>query len=353
MTFYKTIKTIQIEHSSMCNAACPQCLREWWDGDHSRIKQTYIPTDFYETRIPQHAYDQLEHINFCGTVGDSCTAPNFIEVIKVIKRKNPKITFSIATNGGMRTPDWWSDLASTLGPGDSVIFGIDGLEDTNWIYRVNVRWNKLMENVKSYINAGGHAQWQFIAFKHNEHQIEQAKTLSKDLGFGNFFTIYNNRFVVEDMFDRPPIKGADGNILMPPLQKDEVSVLLKREETPKDPTEWMQAAEKQCIKCQAQELNEAYIDAETHFFPCCYLAGAKFTLDPNEKRDGYANLWLQHGGDKIKLSVTDWDTVVSGEYFTELMETWNKKFGQGRLLVCSGVCSSNEVNFSLYKNAKD
>jgi len=354
MTFYSSITNIQIEHSSMCNAACPQCLREWWDGDHSRIKQTYIPTEFYETRIPQHVYDNLTKINFCGTVGDSCTAPNFIDVCRVIKRKNPNIEISISTNGGMRNPEWWAELASVLAPTDCVIFGIDGLEDTNWIYRVNVRWKKLMENVQAFINAGGKAMWQYIVFEHNEHQIEQAEALSKQLGFNYFFTIYNNRFVVEDLFQRPPVKGGNGQVLMPPKKKEEVSVLLRREkEMPTDPAEWKSIAELKCIKCQAQETKEAYIDAETHLFPCCYLAGAKFTVDQTDTEDGYAALWLAHGGDKIKLDRNDWDAISDGVFHKTLVESWDKKFGEGRLLVCSGVCSSTEIKFSLYKNVKD
>lgn len=352
MKFYKKVKTVQIETSSMCNAACPQCLREWWNGDYSRIKQTYIPTEFYESRIPQHVYNDLENINFCGTVGDPCTAPNFIDVCRVVKRKNPNIRISIATNGGMRNPKWWTELAQTLTENDVVTFGIDGLEDTNHIYRVNVRWNKLMENAQAFIKAGGIAHWQFISFAHNEHQIESAEALSQELGFNHFFTIYNNRFVVEELFGKISV-GGDGRPLKPPTKKDEVSILLRREkQMPTEPTEWMKTAEKQCIKCQAQTTLEAYIDAETHLLPCCYLAGAKFTLDPTDEFDGYFKHWTNFGGDKIKLDRNDWDDILAGDYFKELTKTWEQKFGEGRLLVCSGVCSSEEIQFSMYKNVK-
>ena len=353
MTFYQTVKTIQIETSSMCNAACPQCLREWWDGDHSRIKQTYIPTEFYETRIPQHVYDNLEKINFCGTVGDPCTAPNFIDVCRVVKKKNPNIEISIATNGGMKNTEWWDELASVLTDRDHVIFGIDGLADTNHIYRVNVRWEKLMRNVKAFIKAGGKAYWQFISFAHNEHQIPLAEQMSKDMGFINFFTIYNNRFVVEDLFGKKSV-GAGGVPLMPPKAEQEQSILLRRKKPmPTEPEEWMRTAEKQCIKCQAQETKEAYIDAETHLFPCCYLAGAKFTLDPTDTNDGYYNHWSSDGADSIKLSLNDWDEILSCNYYKNLEKSWSQKFGEGRLLVCSGVCSTREVQFSVYKNVKE
>lgn len=349
MAFYNKITNIQIETSSMCNAACPQCLREWWDGDYSKIKQTYIPTEFYETKIPQHIYDGLDKINFCGTVGDPCTAPNFIEVCRVIQQKNPNIVITISTNGGMKSTEWWAELGSVLRPKDVVVFGIDGLEDTNWIYRVNVRWTKLMDNARAFINAGGIAYWQFISFAHNEHQISHAEQLSKDMGFKNFFTIPNNRFAVEQLFGRPTTLGGNGLPLQPPKAVSEISVILKDGKLPKTVEAWASEAEKGCIKCQAQDTDEAYIDAEGHLVPCCYIAGAKFTLDEKDG-DGYYTLWTKHGGDKINLNLNSWDSIMSGEFYKELANSWSKKFSEGRLLVCSGTCTDNSAQFSKYKN---
>jgi MoaA/NifB/PqqE/SkfB family radical SAM enzyme len=352
MSFYNSVKVIQIEHSSMCNAACPQCLREWWNGDYSRINQTYLPIEFYQNNIPKKVYENLQKINFCGTVGDPCTAPNFIEVCKYIKTNYPHIELVIATNGGMKNPEWWAELGKTLLPNDVIIFGIDGLEDTNYIYRVNVRWNKLINNVESFINTGGRAWWQFIVFEHNESQIEQAKQLSIELGFKNFYTIYNNRFLVEEMFGRPETLGGNGLPLRPPKTEDKISPLLRRDKpVPTTQIEWLASAEKTCIKCQAQETFEAYIDAEGHLLPCCYLAGAKFTLKVDDV-DGYHDLWTTHGADKINLNNTDWNDILNGSFYQALVESWQKKFDTGRLLVCSGVCGKQDVQFSMYKNVQ-
>ena len=57
-----------------------------------------------------------------------------------------------------------------------------------------VKFNKVIENAKSYIDAGGRAQWNFIVFKHNEHQVEEAKELSKQLGFYNILIRNTGRF---------------------------------------------------------------------------------------------------------------------------------------------------------------
>ena len=67
-----------------------------------------------------------------------------------------------------------------------VVFSIDGLEDTNHLYRRNVQWHKVMENAKSFIDAGGLARWRMIVFEHNAHQLKDAEQLSKAMGFGKF-----------------------------------------------------------------------------------------------------------------------------------------------------------------------
>jgi hypothetical protein len=324
-------------------------MREWWNGDYSKIKQTYLPTEFYENKIPQHIYDGLDKINFCGTVGDPCTAPNFIEVCRIIQRKNPNIVITISTNGGMKNTDWWTELGNVLRPKDVVIFGIDGVENTNWIYRVNVRWSKLMDNVRAFIDAGGTAYWQFISFAHNENQIPLAEQLSKDMGFKNFFTIPNNRFAVEKLFGRAVTLGANGLPLEPPSSINEISIILRDGKLPPTEKEWVVEAEKGCIKCQAQDMREAYIDAEGYLLPCCYIAGAKFTLNPDDP-DGYYSLWNNHGGNKINLNTFNWDEIVDSEFYQHLANSWTKKFSEGRLLVCAGTCTDNNAQFSKYKN---
>jgi MoaA/NifB/PqqE/SkfB family radical SAM enzyme len=353
-SFYQKITNIQIEHSTICNAACPQCLRESKSGDYSWFNQTYIPTEFYETRIPQHAYDNFEIINFCGALGDPCTAPNFLDVIRLVKQKSPRAKISIATNGGMKSPAWWSELGSMLGDNDHVIFGIDGLKDTNGIYRINVRWNNVINNLKAFIAGGGNAHWQFISFAHNEHQIKEAETLAQSLGVKRFFTLYNNRFVTEELTGSSSV-GADGKKLLPPIAEQEKHKLLCQTNPPVvDHQEWVNVAEKGCITCEAKTLHEAYIDVNTHLFPCCYIAGAFSTREPGQgSYDGFYDLYNQHGGDLIKLSKYDWEDILASGFYKAIEDSWTKKFGDGRLFVCSAICAKTEARINFYKNKKD
>ena len=83
------------------------------------------------------------------------------------------------------------------------MFGIDGLEDTNHIYRQGTVFKQIIRNVKAFIQAGGRAQWDFIVFKHNEHQVEKAGELSKKLGFEIFSIKRSNRFY-KVLYERDP-----------------------------------------------------------------------------------------------------------------------------------------------------
>ena len=67
-----------------------------------------------------------------------------------------------------------------------IVFGSDGLSDTNHIYGRNTQWKFIMDSARTFIDAGGQAIWDFIVFEHNQHQVEKARTLSATLGFSKF-----------------------------------------------------------------------------------------------------------------------------------------------------------------------
>jgi MoaA/NifB/PqqE/SkfB family radical SAM enzyme len=146
------------------------------------------------------------------------------------------------TNGGIGTINWWNNLGTMLNrPDDYVIFSIDGLQDTNHLYRRNVVWDKVMDNARAFINAGGRAHWEMLLFKHNEHQIDEAKELAQNLGFKFFNTKVSRRF------KHYPVAG-----ISPP------SVYLEQEPGTK-------------IECHAIKENSVYVSAKGILHPCCWL----------------------------------------------------------------------------------
>ena len=59
------------------------------------------------------------------------------------------------TNAGARDEAWWSELANTFGRSGAVIFSVDGLRDTNHLYRQNVVWDNVERSMRAFIGAGG------------------------------------------------------------------------------------------------------------------------------------------------------------------------------------------------------
>ena len=120
-----------------------------------------------------------------------------IEIIKYFYHlDNKEKDIWVHVNGGSRNESFWSELgelSKELNNRLTVIFGIDGDEETNHLYRKNVDWKTLQKNWRAYISAGGKAGWQFIVFKWNQHQIDDIKKLSETEGFERFGIIKSTR----------------------------------------------------------------------------------------------------------------------------------------------------------------
>jgi hypothetical protein len=132
--------------------------------------------------------------------------------MKYLREVNPNIMLGIHTNGSLRSKSFWTELGTVLNrSGDYCRFGIDGLEDTNHIHRVNTIWDLIMKNSKAFIDAGGNADWEYLIFEHNEHQVEEAKELSEKLGFKKFIPKVSRRFKIYPQIKLYPPKGAKYN----------------------------------------------------------------------------------------------------------------------------------------------
>lgn len=193
------VKKIQLEITNYCNARCSACAREKimlgkLEPEILGINDNYVSYEQFVSWFDKDKWENLLHIDFCGNIDEPTTNPDLLKICKWILENNEftqYLKLTISTNGGTRNKEFWQELGKLSNdyksPGGykrlQVIWGIDGLEDTNHIYRRNVKWEKLQENFRTYIKAGGRAMWQFIYFDHNEHQDELVKQRSIDEGF--------------------------------------------------------------------------------------------------------------------------------------------------------------------------
>jgi len=185
------IGLIQLEISNYCNAACPLCDRENEEAK-KYLNNSYLTIEQIKKWF-DYDFKNLNMVHFCGGYDEPTIHPNFLKIVEFFISKKPS-TISIATNGGTKNKQFWKELGCiTSKTRIEVTFGIDGLEDTNHIYRRNIKWKKLEENFQTFIKAGGEAVWQFILFEHNKHQLEEAKIRSKEEGFNRFRILESSR----------------------------------------------------------------------------------------------------------------------------------------------------------------
>jgi MoaA/NifB/PqqE/SkfB family radical SAM enzyme len=382
---YNDIKTLHLEVTDKCNAACPMCARNINGGeDNPQLPEVELTAVDVETMFPIEFVKQLERMYMCGNYGDPIAAKDTLEIFQYFRLHNPKMTLSLHTNGSAKSIEWWAHLATILGPKGYVVFSVDGLEDTNHLYRQNTVFSKIMTNAQAFINAGGRARWDYIVFAHNEHQVEEAETLAKTMGFEKFQFKKSARFfsnasgVTKEMHQSANRKGIQTTLLQPPtnpkyrnsaLQElskiasttneikflpskvvDLDSILGKQvfhiEEDKKSPMEkyWDTAS----IKCKVAEEKSIYVSAEGIVQPCCWTAGQMYVWYWHPESSQIWDLINAVGKDNLNAKNTSLQGIVDGLFFQTLLpDSWKKtSCADGKLAVCAKTCGGKYDAFT-------
>jgi len=254
------------------------------------------------------------------------------------KDESPDIKISIHTNGSARTIDWWKDLAKALPSNHRVVFAIDGLADTHSIYRVGTHFDKIIENAQAFMSAGGIAEWCFIKFKHNEHQVEEVKKYAEEKGFQLFSMKNSSRFVGKPYFEVFDKQGIPIYNIEPPSDSNMNFISMDIIKNYKS------IVENSEINCYALEMKEIYIDAHQHVYPCCYLASTPYTYireDTVEEvryeiRNQHTKFIEDLGGfatiDVSKKSLLD---IISTPVWHSI---WDKYWHTDKLIMCARIC---------------
>ena len=188
------IRQVQIELTTRCNARCPMCMRNYRGMDfNSGYPLTELSlADIKHILQPEFLKQLTRGISFNGNLGDFGAAKDGVEIVKYLVSHGTPVY--INTNGSTHTPEWWSQLAL---PGVIIGFALDGLSQlTHSLYRQDTDFDRIIENALAFINAGGKAVWNYIVFKHNQHQIDDIVKIAKLMGFTGvkFLRAYDYRF---------------------------------------------------------------------------------------------------------------------------------------------------------------
>lgn len=378
------IRYLHIEISSICNAACPACPRYF---NNSPLAKTYINPDYitfdkFKEWFPENVLRSVEHVNLCGNHGDPGTNKEALKIMEYLSQFNFK-SLEFHTNGSLRTAQFWTDLSRIFSKNKNtwvLIFSVDGLEDTNHIYRRNTNWNKITTNIKAAVQGGGKIKWEYLVFKHNEHQLEQAKEVAKELGVDSI--AFKAPFNVSDGTKLTPIPVLDNHgkldyyIHASTLENYKPTNI--KDTTPhyEDKTFTVDAynysiaikppldtpVKRYCKSCEIDDANskdivpicgyenEVYIDTHGNIFPCCFIGVPYWDyISQMDQNIFYSYAWEQYysllkgiGLENLNLKTIKLEEVIDRQILHSIhRDKWNKSVEEGKPIICSTICGKN------------
>ncbi len=234
----RRIKVLHIEPTDVCQAACPMCARET-DPLFRKDQKHHLRIEQIQKHFSNRVIAGLDKMFMCGNYGDPAAGYYTLDIYRYFRQINPNIVLGMNTNGAVQSTFFWHALGQLFNqPNDYVVFSIDGLEDTNQIYRRNVNWDKLISNAEAFIAAGGSAHWDMLVYKHNQHQVDACEQRARDLGF---------KWFRAKVSKREYLKGLEA-----PVGWQRPTFTVGK------------------IKCKALEEKSMYIDAQGRVGPCCW-----------------------------------------------------------------------------------
>jgi len=342
---YQDIKTIHLEVTQNCQAACPMCDRNMnGEGINPHINLDELTLEDCKRIFQPEFIKQLNTMYMCGNLGDPIVARDTLEIFKYFREQNPTMWLSMNTNGGAKNADWWSELAHVFGRMGAVIFSVDGLSDTNHVYRQGVVWNNVERNMRAFIDAGGRARWDFLIFEHNQHQVEEAEALANEWGCEKFMKKKTGRFIdtksnKKEKHQAKDRKGKDSAELKKPDAKYQNKALSKQETILKKYGSMDAYYDAAPIICKVKKENSLFITAEGLALPCCWTAGRMYKWwhkDPKVEQ-----IW-DFIPDKNAIDARNGlQKVFETGIFEEIQASWSKQScDNGKLKVCAMKCGA-------------
>ena len=293
------VASFNMEITNHCALACPECART--NNPWLRRNLTQLPLDLLKRIFPLSAADSLRGIklNLCGAYGDCIYHRAFHEIAAYLKAVG--FLLNVETNGSHRPQAWWERTCDILSDEDVITFSVDGLEDTNHVYRVNSRWQDILTAMRTCASRK-RVVWKFIVFRHNEHQLEEARRLARELGVRHLIFKKSARFREADPLaprdeqfvgtvsrNRQQLRRLLGQGLPPEMLDREVRILPK------------------CVFGK-----NAAITARGYFYPCTSCESG----DPDS--------WFTLHQGECDLRSRSLEEIFASPHWAELEASWSR-----------------------------
>jgi len=313
------IQTLVIEPTTYCNAKCAHCPRfdvtdpNVFESTGTLHAKVVLENLDFSTVIPNLCLDRmssLRTIEIEGDKGDPLMHPNINTLLDAFASMQQVPTVQLTTNGSIRNPTWWQNLAKTY-PFLIVRFSIDGLDDTNHLYRVGLNFNTIIKNLVAFTESGGRVVWKMLIFKHNQHQIKLVEEYARQTNCEavHYVPCDINRF---KGLDKWPVTHANQtHFISPPDIDIPPQVILKR-----FAKKFVKVDQLPDKICPWGKMGNLYIGHQGHVLPCCSMH-YDTTLDYNGRT--YLEQLCQ-GFDNQSLLLHDLETILNNPLFNTSLE---------------------------------
>lgn len=297
--------SMQISFSTFCGAQCRFCLSQHLKRVHNFKEKLHMDLDLVK-KVLGYKYDQVV---ICSNRGEALYHPEIDTILELSKESGSRVSF--VTNASLKDVQWWRGLAQKFDRGDSVTFPLDGIGNKIHQQHRKTDFYTVLRNMEAFTNAGGRAIWQFIIFKHNEHQQDMAKRLAFSLGINIQF---RNSHTYDDVLEVPVgnrVWNTDA-IHKETINEDDLS------------------------KMQCQN-GLYYTSVKGYVFPCCFI-GNVFAHEP------YLNHYFKrHNKDLVRLYKQTKESLNLNN--SNLEDILNSKFFRECRKMRSYICVDSCLRF--------
>ena len=203
MRNYK-VRDIELELSTLCQAECPLCYRNYKSYEDHYPEDLVRPLDEIVDQL--NSYPDLEWIRLVGSISEPIMYPYFLDLVYYIKNRNIKI--EICTNGSLRNQQFWYKLRNLLTKDDKVYFTICGsTQELHETYRKNTSLNRILENARAFRGPNKNDYAQCIRFNYNDEDFNSKKFKDMVSEFSNVY--WTETFLLKDESNYKDTKDID------------------------------------------------------------------------------------------------------------------------------------------------
>ena len=333
------ITVLDLDVTAVCNARCVDCAR-WQSTAESgelEVYHNYMDphrnTHYAWPLLSEHitVLPNISKIIVCGNAGDPMAHPHIADIMTWLHHRWPTATLHLDTNGSLGRADTWQALSGL--PMD-VRFAVDGLADTNHIYRRGVKWSRVVNNIEQWHSLGGDGTLKTIDFLWNHSDRPKIKAWAEDLGWqwqlderwhpGLDHWIYQH--YIKDKKIRDWHKAVPQT---PPDIQHHLDTVIDG---------WHQSGQGITPRCK-EGGDWIYINHDHTVWPCCYWANVRYSETPQQ-------LGHHHQAQLLRSLASDWNSldhhplehIIQHPVFTGIEQLWQGSTSADTSWTCIHNC---------------